>query len=47
MFHFSFQGVSILFSRQNCKVKCYIDESMDWIDLKVLKRVAISFHARK
>lgn len=47
-------GISLFLSRchcfilsPNCKAKCSIDESMDWIDLKILKTLEISLHARK
>lgn len=34
--HFSFQGAMVSFCRQNCKMRCSFDETMDWIDLKIL-----------
>lgn len=47
IFHFSFHGVIVTFCHQTCRVRCSIDEGMDWKDVNILKRLEISLHARK
>ena len=47
VFHFSCQGITVLFCLQNSKVKCSIDKEYGLDRLKNSKRPEVSLHARK